>query len=82
MTACDLARHFGQEEVVAWLDAQATTTNAKKNRIKISVKEVLDDLRAGLDDKELMAKYSLSEKQLAVMYRKLAERGYLKGRDF
>jgi hypothetical protein len=82
MTACDLALHFGQQDVVAWLTAQMKDEKPRKNGTKISAKEVLNDLKAAMNDKELMAKYAISEKQLMIIYQKLAESGYLKGRDF
>jgi hypothetical protein len=44
---------------------------------RVSVNEALADVRSGLDDRGLMAKYSLSPKQLEGLYRRLVESGRL-----
>jgi hypothetical protein len=44
---------------------------------RVSVSEILADVRSGLDDRELMAKYGLSRKQLEEVYRGLVESGGL-----
>lgn len=42
---------------------------------KISAREILKDIRAGMDDSLLMEKYGLSRKGLSGVYRKLTEAG-------
>jgi hypothetical protein len=42
-----------------------------KPKIRIDAREVLRDLRSGLDDQELMTKFSLSYRQLQRLFRKL-----------
>jgi hypothetical protein len=44
---------------------------------RLSINEVLSDFQSGLDDRELMAKYGLSPKQLGEVYRRLVESGRL-----
>ncbi|MDQ7783757.1 MAG: hypothetical protein RDU20_12810 [Desulfomonilaceae bacterium] len=44
---------------------------------KVSTKEILADIRAGMDESELMAKYRLSPQNLQTVFRKLAQAGYL-----
>ena len=48
---------------------------------RISAKEVRDDIRAGLDDSELMAKYGLSVKGLESLFRKLLRAGIVEESD-
>lgn len=45
--------------------------------VKISAKSVLDDIRAGLDDEGFMKKYSLSERQLQRLFRKMIAEGFV-----
>lgn len=45
--------------------------------LKISAKEVLKDLRAGLEDNEFMLKYDLTQRQLQSLFRKLIKAGYV-----
>ncbi len=49
----------------------------KKPSIKIGVKEILSDLRAGMDDDSMMEKYKLSARQLQRVFRKLIDAGYV-----
>jgi len=42
-----------------------------KPKIRIDAREVLRDLRSGMDDQELMTKFSLSYRQLQRLFRKL-----------
>ncbi len=44
----------------------------------VNAKEVLDDIKAGLDDATLMGKYQLSEKGLQSLFKKLVDGGVLK----
>ncbi len=44
---------------------------------KISAKEIVDDVRAGLDDSALMKKHGLSEKGLATVFKSLVSAGAL-----
>jgi len=44
----------------------------------VNAKQVLDDIRAGVDDAALMAKYQLSEKGLQSLFKKLVDGGVLK----
>jgi len=48
-----------------------------KPKLKISANEVLTDLRAGMDDEELMAKYNLSFRQLQRLFRKMIQGGFM-----
>ncbi len=49
----------------------------RKPSIKIGVKEILHDLRTGMDDDSMMAKYKLSSRQLQRVFRKLIDAGYV-----
>ena len=42
-----------------------------KPKIRIDAREVLRDLRSGMEDQELMTKFSLSYRQLQRLFRKL-----------
>lgn len=44
---------------------------------KISLKEVLQDIRSGMDDHALMEKHELSAKQLQILFQKVVEKGAL-----
>jgi hypothetical protein len=48
-----------------------------KPTLQISVKQVLEDLRTGMDDAGLMAKYNLSYRQLQRLFRKLILAEYI-----
>ncbi len=48
-----------------------------KSAIKISAKSVLDDIHAGLDDEGFKQKYSLSERQLQRLFRKMIAEGFV-----
>lgn len=48
-----------------------------KGKPKISAKEVLDDLRSGMDDEGFMLKYKLSYRQLQDLFRKLIKAGFV-----
>lgn len=52
-----------------------------KPRRKINAKEVMADIRRGMDDRALMEKYCLSAKQVAVLYKKLKDSGLLNGKS-
>jgi hypothetical protein len=43
----------------------------------LNAKEVLDDIKAGMDDATLMGKYQLSEKGMQSLFKKLVEGGML-----
>lgn len=45
--------------------------------LKISVKQVLQDIRSGMDDEELMKKYSLSNRQVQRLFRKMIAEGFM-----
>ena len=45
--------------------------------LKISVKQVLEDIRSGMDDEELMKKYSLSNRQVQRLFRKMIAEGFM-----
>jgi hypothetical protein len=47
----------------------------KKEKISISAREVLDDLKSGLDDQGFMIKYKLSYRQLQRLFRKMIQAG-------
>jgi len=47
----------------------------KKPKLMISAKDVLDDLRSGLDDEGFMRKYGLSYRQLQNLFRKMIKAG-------
>jgi DNA-binding MarR family transcriptional regulator len=49
----------------------------KKEKLQISAKEVLDDLRSGMDDKTFMGKYKLSYRQLQDLFRKMIKAGFV-----
>src|SRR5271157_985819 len=43
------------------------------NKLKISAREALNDIRSGMNDGELMKKYNLTAKGLESLFRKLIE---------
>ncbi len=45
--------------------------------LKISVKQVLQDIRSGMDDEELMKKYNLSNRQIQRLFRKMIAEGFM-----
>ncbi len=45
--------------------------------LKISVKQVLQDIRNGVDDEELMKKYNLSNRQIQRLFRKMIAEGFM-----
>jgi DNA-binding MarR family transcriptional regulator len=45
--------------------------------LKISAKQVLEDIRSGMDDEELMKKYSLSNRQVQRLFRKMIAEGFI-----
>lgn len=45
--------------------------------LKISVKQVLRDIRSGMDDEELMKKYNLSNRQVQRLFRKMIAEGFV-----
>ena len=45
--------------------------------IRISVKEVLQDIRSGMDDEALMQKYNLSNRQVQRLFRKMIAEGFV-----
>ena len=45
--------------------------------LKISVKQVLDDIRSGMDDEELMKKYNLTNRQVQRLFRKMIAEGFM-----
>ncbi len=49
----------------------------EKEKLRISAKEVLEDLEAGMDDDAFMAKYNLTYRQLQRLYRKLINSGFI-----
>ncbi|MFH1114453.1 MAG: hypothetical protein V1792_11075 [Pseudomonadota bacterium] len=48
-----------------------------KPTVKISAKEVLKDIRSGLEDNEFMLKYNLTYRQLQRLFRKMIKAGYV-----
>jgi hypothetical protein len=49
-----------------------------QSKRKINARDIASDINSGLGDLLLMQKYGLSARQLAVLYKKLGERGLLK----
>jgi len=49
----------------------------KKEKLQVSAKEVLDDLRSGMDDEAFMRKYKLSYRQLQDLFRKMIKAGFV-----
>jgi len=49
----------------------------KKVKLQISAKEVLEDLRSGMDDDTFMVKYKLSYRQLQGLFRKMIKAGFV-----
>jgi Mor family transcriptional regulator len=47
----------------------------------VSAREILKDIKAGMDDAALMEKYRLSEKGLQSVFKKLTDAGALKQED-
>ena len=45
--------------------------------LKISVKQLLEDIRSGMDDEELMKKYTLSNRQIQRLFRKMIAEGFV-----
>ena len=45
--------------------------------LKIFVKQVLQDIRSGMDDEELMKKYNLSNRQVQRLFRKMIAEGFV-----
>jgi hypothetical protein len=57
--------------------ATSNSTSNEPQKKRINAKDVLRDMRAGLDDIGLMQKYGLSAKQLTALYKKLEDAGLL-----
>ncbi len=66
---------FLKKKAIDLLRAVATT--GKRPSIKIGVKEILHDLRSGMDDEGMMEKYRLSGRQLQRVFRKLIDAEYV-----
>jgi DNA-binding MarR family transcriptional regulator len=49
----------------------------KKPKLTIKASEVLDDIRAGMDDEAFMIKYSLTYRQLQRLFRKMIMGGFI-----
>ena len=49
----------------------------KKPKVTVSAKQVLEDLRAGMDDEAFMIKYNITYRQLQRLFRKLIIGGYV-----
>jgi len=49
----------------------------KKTKITISAREVLTDLKSGLDDEGFMIKYNLTYRQLQRLFRKMIQSGFV-----
>jgi DNA-binding MarR family transcriptional regulator len=45
--------------------------------VRISANEVLNDIKSGVDDQTIMAKYNLSYRQLQTLFRKIIQAGYV-----
>lgn len=45
--------------------------------VKISAKEVLSDIKSGMDDEGIMEKYDLTYRQLQGLFRKMIKAGYV-----
>jgi hypothetical protein len=52
-----------------------------KPKVVISAKQVLEDLRSGMDDEGLMVKYQLTFRQLQRLFRKMIMSGYTTPRE-
>jgi DNA-binding MarR family transcriptional regulator len=63
--ACDL----GGDQVIP-------SAIMQKPKLIINPKQVLEDLRSGLDDEGLMVKYNLNYRQLQRLFRKMISGGY------
>jgi DNA-binding MarR family transcriptional regulator len=50
----------------------------EKPIVKISASQVLNDIRAGMDDQSLMEKYHITYRQLQTLFRKIIQAGYVK----
>jgi hypothetical protein len=50
---------------------------AMREKIQINPKQVLEDLRSGLDDQGFMLKYELTYRQLQNLFRKMIKGGYI-----
>lgn len=48
-----------------------------KSKVVISAKEVMSDIRSGMDDETFMAKYSLTFRQLQRLFRKMILGGFI-----
>ncbi len=46
-------------------------------KIKINAREIVTDIKAGMDDDGIMIKYDLSQRQLQRLFRKIIGAGYL-----
>ncbi len=49
----------------------------RKPKLRISANEVLTDLRSGMEDDALMAKYNLNFRQLQRLFRKMIQGGFV-----
>ncbi len=56
---------------------QEYRANMPKPVLKISVKQVLQDIRSGIDDEGLMKKYNLSNRQVQRLFRKMIAEGFV-----
>lgn len=54
------------------------TVESHMSKLKISAKQVLNDINAGMSNADLMEKYGVSPKGLDALFRKLADAGLLK----
>ena len=52
-------------------------SDTEKPKIRISAKEVLGDIRSGLDDDGFMEKYDLTYRQLQGLFRKMIKAGLI-----
>jgi DNA-binding MarR family transcriptional regulator len=53
----------------------------KKRKLTVSAKQVLEDLKAGMDDEGFMVKYNITYRQLQRLFRKLIMGGYVSALD-
>jgi hypothetical protein len=49
----------------------------RRRRIVVSAHDVVQDIKSGMDDEALMAKYGLSYRQLQRLYRKIIIGGFI-----
>ena len=75
----DILRARTSRETTEPMDKGESMSEASSR--KLSATQVVSDIRSGMSDSDLMKKYELKEKQLAMLLGKLVERGHLSGEE-